>query len=50
MKCSLKVFRECVKEFRQFGYDPYNSADDSDHWYPVMEAIGYGRIARPVPA
>jgi hypothetical protein len=51
MKCSAKEFRECVKEFRQFGYDPYNSADDNLHWYAVMDGREEKHIlARSMPA
>lgn len=51
MKCSPKEWQKCVKEFRQFGYDPYNSADDNLHWITVMDGQEEKHaLARSIPA
>jgi len=50
-KFSEAEFKDLVAEFRQYGYDPYNSADDAQHWFEVIGgALNGGRLARAVPA
>jgi hypothetical protein len=50
-KMSEKNFNDCVKEFRQYGYDPYNSADDAQHWLVYVDnQNAEARLARSVPA
>lgn len=48
---SAETFADCVKEFRQYGYDPYNSADDAQLWFIVMDGQEEKHVlARAVPA
>lgn len=41
---ALTNFNDCVREFRQYGCDPYNTADDVAHWTRVEQARNHGTL------
>lgn len=44
MKYSLADFRKCVAEFRQYGYNPYDSETLAE-WWSVTQKIHSGELA-----